>query len=357
MRIIKTINYNYKALFLLLLIVITKLSVGANIEFIDDNTEFDSDHLLIVTTRLFDSNADPVIQETEGNKVTYLKAYYVDGNWYFDVEENLSELLQNNNSQEDYTVYLHGDSKTFFNVAHQAMDMQKLHGTNVILYSWPSKDPNMNGIRNFKNSRSIIETTAPQFIGFLEDINHIRKTDKNTIGSITLFAHSLGNYYLETIVEQGLHRQTNNKVFDNIVLNAAAVNAENHYTWVEQLEIQDRIYITSNSKDFILSGVRVFSDWGVQLGSKVKGPLAKNANYIDFTSAVGFRSPIYTTHSYYMDIIAEESNNIKDFYTKILKGEEAMLVDESSFTYNEKENVYNILFEKDEIQTTLLTSN
>ncbi len=346
MKLSNILSYNSSMLFMFFFITMSQLTIGSNIEFIDDHHELDADHILIVTTRSFNESADKVLKEKHSDKITYLKAYYISGCWYFDVEENLTELMQNHNPHEDYTVYLHGDSKTFFDVAHQALEMQKLHGTNVILYSWPSKNPSMNGIRNFKNSRSIVESTTPQFIGFLKDLQHFRSTELSINGKITLFAHSLGNYFLESIVEQGHISQISDKVFDNIVLNAAAVNAENHYHWVEKLDIQDRIYITSNGKDFILSGVRVFSDWGMQLGAKVKEPYANNAHYIDFTTAIGFRSPMYTTHSYYMDIIAEESNNIKGFYTLLFHGEEVQLSDATSFETNDKSVVFTILFEK-----------
>jgi len=146
-----------------------------------------------------------------------------------------------------------------------------------------------------------------------------------------MFLHSLGNYYLENLVIQTKSLCGPPAVFDNLVLNAAAVNQEQHNEWVEKLNFQHRIYITSNVSDFNLKGARIFTKDGKQLGEKIKPPLAETAIYVNFTKAVGFRFPTGTTHTYFIGEVPDKSMNIRQFYKDIMHGLEPDLQDAQMF--------------------------
>jgi hypothetical protein len=126
-------------------------------------------------------------------------------------------------------------------------------------------------------------------------------------------------------------------------MNAAAVNQDFHNKWVEKLNFQQHIYITSNKQDFNLKGVRIFTKDGKQLGEKVKHPLAQNAVYINFTKAVGFRFPTGTTHTYFIGKVPEKSLNIRNFFSTILHGNSIDLNNTHHFEKRKDNLGYNII--------------
>jgi esterase/lipase superfamily enzyme len=233
----------------------------------------------------------------------------------------------------DWLLFVHGDSKTFRQSVMSGFDIQELYDVNVIVFSWSSKDPEINGIKNYKNSRQNVIRSNGHFTSVICLMRSFRQLNPvfQSGARLSMFAHSLGNYYLENLVKQMKSSCGPPVVFDNLVLNAAAVNQEQHNEWVEKLNFQRRIYITSNVSDFNLKGARIFTKDGKQLGEKIEHPLAVNAVYVNFTNAVGFRFPTGTTHTYFIGEVPKRSTNIRLFYQGILHGLEADLQDARMF--------------------------
>jgi hypothetical protein len=155
--------------------------------------------------------------------------------------------------------------------------------------------------------------------------------------------HSLGNLYMKKLIKQNLQSGLPESLFDNIILNAAAVNQENHKEWVEKLRIQDQLYITCNKQDFNLKGVRIFTSDGKQLGEKIKSPLAINATYIQFNKSVGFRFPTGQTHTYFIGKIPAVNNNVKACYYDLFHGSNPNLGNENKFMTRKDGLGYEIL--------------
>jgi hypothetical protein len=233
----------------------------------------------------------------------------------------------------DWLLFVHGDSKTFRQAVMSGFDIQELHDVNVIVFSWPSKDPEISGLKNYKNSRQNVIRSNGHFTSVICLMRSFRQLNPafQSGARLSMFFHSLGNYYLENLVIQTKSLCGPPAVFDNLVLNAAAVNQEHHNEWVGQLHFQDRIYITSNKSDFNLKGARIFTKDGKQLGEKIKPPLAETAIYVNFTKAVGFRFPTGTTHTYFIGEVPDKSMNIRQFYKDIMHGLEPDLQDARMF--------------------------
>jgi hypothetical protein len=136
----------------------------------------------------------------------------------------------------------------------------------------------------------------------------------------------------------------NDKLFVNVIINAAAVEQEGHNLWVEQINFSERIYINSNDDDMSLSGLRFLTKLGRQLGESALEPYATNAIYVNFTDAVGFPGSMGPSHSYYFASVTEKSENIRKYYTTILHGNEAELHNSELFTYAPEEPSYYIIF-------------
>ena len=223
----------------------------------------------------------------------------------------------------DWVLLIHGDSKAPVDAAVRGLEIQNLHGVKVLVFSWPSKMSTQNGLKNFRNSKGNVRAGLPQFRELLLTMqkyrnSHIWPEENN----LSLFMHSLGNYYLELSVKEGMMEGIDPELFDNVIINAAAVELEGHKAWVEDLRISKRIYINSNARDFNLSGARLFTSAGKQLGGPLEQPLAENAIYINFTEAVGFKLPTWVSHTYFVGEMPAKSSNIKNFYSTIFHGHE-----------------------------------
>jgi len=255
----------------------------------------------------------------------------------------LSGIMGENSN---WLLFVHGDSKTFRQAVMRGFDIQYLHNVNVIVFSWPSKDPDMNGIKNFKNSRQNVIKSSGHFISVICLMRSFRQLNPafQSGGRLSMFIHSLGNYYLEHIVERTKSVCGPPAVFDNLIVNAAAVNQDDHRDWLEQLGFQERIYITANVSDVNLKGVRIFTKDGKQLGEKVKSPLAANASYIHFTKAVGLRFPTGTTHTYFIGKVADTSENIRLFFREIMHGGIPDLLNINMFEPHRRGWGYEIIF-------------
>lgn len=232
----------------------------------------------------------------------------------------------------DWVLLIHGDSKAPVDAAVRGLEVQNLHHVKVIVFSWPSKMSTQNGLKNFRNSRGNVEAGLAHFRELLLTMQKYRNSQIWPQGNkLSLFMHSLGNYYLELSEKEGMLEGIDPDLFDNVIINAAAVELEGHAAWVDDLRISKRIYIISNAKDFNLRGARLFTSAGKQLGGPVEAPLAENAIYINFTEAVGFKLPTWVSHTYFVGEMPSRSNNIRTFYSTIFHGREADLDDPEMF--------------------------
>jgi len=306
--------------------------------------------VLVATNRNINFQNDTTfIAEHHLNKTgtfSFLTANGSDKNWSYTMEDSFSSMFVQEFEYTDWLVFIHGDSKTLQTAVERANEIQKLHNVNVLVYSWPSKDPEVSPFKNFKVSYSNVESGLPYFKDFLVMIDELKDALNNPFNdqNISLFLHSLGNYYLERMVKENLHKGLDEYLFDNLIINAAAVEERGHEEWVEQLNFSRRIYINSNDDDFSLTGLRIISPLGRQLGEGPRKNYAENAFYVSFTEAVGFPGSMGPSHSYYFASIPEKSQNIKAYYTGIFHGYEAQLDNNQLFAHIPKQNSFSIIF-------------
>jgi hypothetical protein len=293
--------------------------------------------IYVITNRAVDSshiNQSFLNQVKSDPSLTFLQVIYRGNDSLEMVPMDSTRFLSGiHGNYNDWLLFVHGDSKTFRQAVMRGFDIQELHDVNVIVFSWPSKDPEINGIKNFKNSRQNVIASNGHFTSVICLMRSFRELNPafQSGARLSMFLHSLGNYYLENLVIQTKSFCGPPAVFDNLVLNAAAVNQEHHNEWVRKLNFQQRIYITSNVSDFNLKGVRIFTKDGKQLGEKIKPQLAETAIYVNFTKAVGFRFPTGTTHTYFIGEVPDKSINIRLFFKDIMHGLEPDLQDARMF--------------------------
>jgi esterase/lipase superfamily enzyme len=232
--------------------------------------------IYVITNRLQTdtSNISKYVNSVrEDQSLSFLKAEFngIDSIQYLKID-SVSFLDEISQIEEDWVLFIHGDGKTLETSVWRAFDIHYYHNVKVLLFSWPSRDTTINGLKNFKNSKNNVTLSSKHFLNLLSlcEQFRIRNNCFSQGNSLNLFVHSLGNFHLENFCKEKQCPDFTNPLFDNLILNAAAVNQKNHKEWVEKLTIQKRIYITANKQDFNLKGVRIFTSDGKQLGEKYK---------------------------------------------------------------------------------------
>lgn len=233
----------------------------------------------------------------------------------------------------NWLVFIHGDAKTLEASIKRGLTIQQVYNINVLIFSWPSKDPEIRGVKNLKESQTHVGESMHHFMKVMDFIVQFKAINPafQQGQKLSLFLHSLGNLYIKTMIENELTGDLPTQLFDNVILNAAAVNQKQHKQWLERLSMQKRIYVISNKDDFNLKGLRIFTKSGRQLGEKLTPTLADNTNYVHFDKSVGFNIKKGQSHTYFIGNTTDKSINIKSFYATLFHGEEPNLVDTEKF--------------------------
>ena len=320
---------SYREIFftaLVFTLLISNLRAG-DVEFIDDSITVSNPQIRIVTNRMFqvdgsNDNYFPNQIATDG-KLTYLIGYFDETKLNLNKKSNLNELVSSNEGYNDWLVFVHGDSKTLSAAAKRALEIQSNYEVNVIVFSWPSRIEEKGGWKNFKTSTMHIEEGVDEFFILLEQIESWRfeNQDYFTHQNLSILFHSLGNYYLERLVKQDLLQDMDHQVFDNLILNAAAVNQKNHRFWLNEINIQERIIVNSSDQDYILKGVKLLKGWERQLGEDVKKGYASNATYVSLTDVSKSIIPFEEKHGYYLGPVAIQSDVFRNYYYTIIHGD------------------------------------
>jgi hypothetical protein len=283
------------------------------------------DKLFVVTNRqaeVIDGEGTRFLNRVAvGRELSYLTVTRTGEDFYFEEHGSLPELIAVPPQFDEWAVWVHGDGQTFEISMDRALEIQQLHGVNLIVFAWPTRAPDKGPIGNFKNSLRHAEESIGGLHLLMKELEELGRVPGNPIqGRLSIFFHSLGCYLLKESVESGALDDLSPRLFRNLVINAAATDAAGHDDWIERLNIQERIFVTYNDEDINLEGLRVISSLGTQLGERPEPPLAQNAIYLDFTESVGFRFPTGATHSYYFDAMTRESENIRLLYTDLFRG-------------------------------------
>ncbi|HAG15877.1 MAG TPA: hypothetical protein DCG69_05040 [Bacteroidales bacterium] len=251
-------------------------------------------------------------------------------------------FLAQSQTDQPFLLLIHGAGKTLAESVEIAFEVQKLYQTNVLIYHWPAMVGKDYDAKNLKGIKEKVDEGIPYFVDLLHFVQEAKNQSKDTKNPAawSLFLHSIGNYYLESMVNAQAFGGLATDLFENLILNAPAVNSKNHAKWVEQLPIQKRIFIHFNNKDMILKGLRYMTRAKNQLGSKAKDPLAKNASYVNFSEAVGYRKPIFNTHSYYIYLMPTQSVNLKKYYHDLFHSKTIDFSDEMVFSKSHYPNLF-----------------
>jgi len=274
----------------------------------------------------------------------YYDVRFDDGN-FISKETTLSDYFHNSpENLNDWLLFVHGDGKTFIRAVARGLDIQNYYKINVIVFAWPSRLPGGSMTEHFKASLLNAEKSTGDLIELIDSLKYLREENTEYFKNYHLSAmyHSLGNKILKLAADSIDGKFKKDYIFDNQILNAAAVNQQGHKQWVEKINIQKRLFNNSNVFDLNLNGLRIISPLKYLLGERLFIPLSDSVLYFNFTETIGTRLPPGKSHTYFLGM-PEKFPGVKRYYHEIFHG---IMPDTTDASYIEKRKDgfgYNVL--------------
>ena len=305
-----------------------------------DNIQLKTDELpasagtfLVVTNRSFEPGAaDGAIfpnNISDYRKVTYLLATCASGNWKLSPVDDLFTGLKTIDDGNDILLFVHGHGKSLPQVLIRSNQIKERYDISLVVFDWPASNS------NFNKSLSRVRRCGENFYNLLLQMKQYRDEEMKENQHMSLLMHSLGNYYLTHMVVNGNNQYLEGKIFDNIIMNAAAVRSKEHGEVISQVKIQERLYVVYNERDRVLKGAHLLTS-GKMLGNLAMEPLASNATYIDFSSLAGNEHTYFAGyHSFEYEMTA-----FKYFFHGAFHGKDVDLSNASLFTPGNTAKVY-----------------
>jgi len=313
--------------FIIFLLILLNLSAQAQeFESIIGTDNYVNSNILVITNRLADSNTkmiNPVFRNIV-DSTSPLKFYnvkYEDGN-FIAKETTISDYFSNSSDQfNDWLLFVHGDGKTFIRAAARGLDIQNYYKVNVIVFAWPSRLPGNSMTKHFKASLRNAEKSTGDLLVLMDSLKELRYNNDEYFKNshLSVMYHSLGNKILKLSADSINTKFNHDYIFDNQILNAAAVNQQGHKEWVEKINIQKRLFNNSNVFDLNLNGLRIISPLKYLLGERLFTPLSDSVLYFNFTETIGTRLPPGKSHTYYLGM-PEKFPGVKRYYHEIFHG-------------------------------------
>lgn len=154
---------------------------------------------------------------------------------------------------------------------------------------------------------------GPALAVVLGEIYEYKRTHERIRQNIkfTLITHSMGNFLLEEATEVAGVEQLPSALFESIVLNSAATEAEGHSRWLKNVTFGKHVYVTINKSDAVLFAAGVGR--GTRLGRSIDNiSLTPTIDYVDFSNN-------NVNHAYYLRD-NQNGSAMKAFYQTIMRG-------------------------------------
>ncbi len=243
--------------------------------------------------------------------------------------------------EEDWLLFVHGAGKTFNNAVQRGLDVQHYHKVNVLVFSWPSRNPKVSPGDNLRMMRPNVSKSMVHYKYTLDLMRTFKNENKGFINhSLSAIYHSIGNQFPKNLALEDSAFTNQEPIFKYSIINAAAVEEKGHTRWLENLKLQERIIVNSNINDVNLNGIRIFTKESYQLGETAFYPLANNATYINFSDIVKFTLPPGAAHTYFIGKSPAKYPAVYEFYNDIFHGKTSDFTKLPYLQKREKGDVY-----------------
>jgi esterase/lipase superfamily enzyme len=288
--------------------------------------------------------------------------------WFASLRVACELMARATREQRPLLIYLHGYNNDMKDVLATAEALEELYDVIVVPFSWPANgggpiSGTLAYLRDKQDARASMDA-LDRFLGkvaLYHDLLTRTRRDRlwrqavaedddrgNLEGvharfsellaqacevKLNLMCHSMGNYVLKYALKPRA-AAASTLIFDNVALVAADTNHDGHETWVERLQVRNRLYILINENDSALAWSRRKPGEAqrVRLGHYLRNLVARNACYIDVTQARG----VGNSHGYFAGKPVEQNPALRNLFKDVFKGERA----EEALVFASDLNVY-----------------
>ena len=175
---------------------------------IDSTLEKGKAGILVVTNRPYLPKKEVFLENDieHWRLVKYFVAFCESDKWHLTYVDNLEIGLDAINTGKDMLLFVHGNGKTFPAALMRTNLIHERYNVSTILFDWPSKN------RHFFYSQARVRHCGENFYNLTLQLKKYKESNMQPDQHLSLFAHSLGNYFLTHLVVNG-NNQYLNEVF------------------------------------------------------------------------------------------------------------------------------------------------
>jgi hypothetical protein len=229
------------------------------------------------------------------------------------------EITDYLSADKNFLVLVDGHGKTFGHAMERGFELTERFHINIIVFDWPTDNL---ALRKTAYNASEVTGSFVRAMRRLDDNRNVYFANS----AVSVLFHSMGNRIIKDISTTKLLRKMPDRLFSNIIINAAAVRQRNHVRWVENLDIQKRIYITMNDRDFNLRGAALLRI-AEQLGLSNHNKTAKNAFYVNFSDLSTVDHNLFLGRSQ----LEKTNPDVFVFYNLAFHGKEVRIEENTGF--------------------------
>ena len=238
-----------------------------------------------------------------------------------------------NAKKMDCVYYIHGFNKAFIETLQQAHEVHKRYGVGVIVFSWPS-NPGGFIFNEYRRAQAIASNSVVALDRTFEKLGsylHLEPDESCEI-SFNLLLHSLGNYLFEMFIRHPIF-SGETRIFDNIVLNAADVDHDQHNEWTHSLKYARRVFAIINERDTILGASDIINP--DRLGNTTRDLDSPQLDYFDLSDGEN----VDKKHRHF-ESTASQNKVVASFFKKVLHGRQGFPLEGA--TFNSEKNSYEL---------------
>lgn len=243
-------------------------------------------------------------------RVSYLWAACRQGKWMLAPVGDFRKGMEGVDRGGDILFFVHGNGKSMPLALTRARQLREQYDVSMVLFDWPSYNS------NFNKSLSRVRLCGENFYNHLLLFQEYRREVMAPGQHLNMAMHSLGAYFLSHMVVNGNNQYLDELIFDNILLNAAAIRSREHGEVLSRVRIAERIYVASNYNDRVLRGAHLLTS-GHMLGNVFMEPRSDKLIYVDFTPVAR------KEHTYFAGYHGFEFTepSIGEFYQAVIRGD------------------------------------
>jgi pimeloyl-ACP methyl ester carboxylesterase len=138
--------------------------------------------------------------------------------------------------------------KNFLGLGSAVPMLENQYGTAVLMFNWDSKAAS---IRDRSRALGNAAAAADALHAVILELQSYYSKDPS-MKPVVLLAHSMGTIVVQKYVEK--YGWSAGRVFANVLFTSADADNLDHAKWVERISSVERVYITINPRDKMLSG-------------------------------------------------------------------------------------------------------